>query len=117
MQRLLLFIGILDIFEQFEPDLNTLGFESVRGRLLKLSCHIVSIHGFQLNSMLLLHEVYVFEFLGHHEKKRGARGGDTGSSSHSVHIVLDRARQIVLDDPLNLFKIKTTRGNISTNKN
>lgn len=117
MQRLLLFIGILDIFEQFEPDLNSFGLESVRGRLLKLSCHIVSIHGFQLNTMLFLHEVYVFEFLGHHEKKRGARGGDTGSSSHSVHIVLDRARQIVLDDPLNLFKIKTTRGNISTNKN
>ena len=67
--------------------------------------------------MLLLHEVDVLEFLGHHEKKRGARCGYTGSSSHSVHIVLDRARQIVLNDPLNLFKIKTTRGNISTNKN
>ncbi len=67
MQRLLLFIGILDFFEQFEPDLNSLALESVRSHLLKLSCHIVSIHGFQLNTMLLLQEVYVFEFLGHHE--------------------------------------------------
>ncbi len=72
MQRLLLFIGILNVFQQFEPDLDPLCLERLRCGLLELPCHIVPVHWLQLNTVLFLHEVYVFKFLGHHEKKGGA---------------------------------------------
>lgn len=62
--------------------------------------------------MLLFHKRNILDFLGHDESKRRTLSGDSSSSADSVHVILDGAAEIKLNDPFDLFEVQASRGNI-----
>ena len=112
MDLLHLLIAVFNVLEELESQVLNAVREVVLESSLELFEHVETIFTVHLDSVLLLHEAKVCKLLWHDEGERGARGSDTSGSANSVDIVLDRAREVVLDDPGYLFEVEASRGNI-----
>jgi len=119
MNTLVLLIGVIDVLQSFELDsmgLMTFSLSFLLPRRLKHPCQVESVFVVNLDVVLLLHVLDIVRFLRHHEAQTFTRGGDTSCSSNSVHVLLDLTREVPLDDPSDIFEIKSTRSNIGAHE-
>lgn len=114
MQRLLLLVAIHNIHQFPKLMLHVWVFLVEYGLEL---LHDLEPGLFQKSDVVgFLEEWNIFGLLGHQEVESIAASCYTSGSSYPVDVLLDFAREIIIDDPVDAFEIKTPGCDICTNE-